>query len=71
MSKNHWCDKCREISGSPIYCAPKRCYCGHDECPAYDSYIPLENVPRPVMREQSQQKESWAGRAKNTWLDKM
>lgn len=23
------------------YCAPARCYCGHPECNAYESYVDL------------------------------
>jgi DNA-directed RNA polymerase subunit N (RpoN/RPB10) len=29
------CPRCH-----PRYCAPARCYCGHPECPAYDTYVP-------------------------------
>lgn len=29
------------------YCAPNRCYCGHPECNAYDSYIDIRNQPFP------------------------
>ena len=29
------CPRCH-----PRYCAPARCYCGHPECPASDTYVP-------------------------------
>jgi len=30
------------------YCAPKRCYCGHPECIAYDSYIHIYEREEPA-----------------------
>lgn len=33
------CPDCKAI-GRRGYCAPLRCYCGHDTCPAFASYRP-------------------------------
>jgi hypothetical protein len=41
------CTACAE-TGRRGYCAPLRCYCGHEQCPAFVSYVPrrdpLKNV---------------------------
>lgn len=29
------------------YCAPNRCYCGHEECNAFHSYVDLRSQPFP------------------------
>lgn len=54
------------------YCAPKRCYCGHTSCNAYESYIdpyaqPLENARTPNTKQHA---KSWAERDETTWLDR-
>lgn len=36
------CPTCTE-TGRRGYCAPMRCYCGHDTCHAYASWQPREN----------------------------
>ena len=33
------CPAC-QTAGRRGYCAPNACYCGHDECPAYASFVP-------------------------------
>lgn len=33
------CPSCRTATGTTRYCAPSRCYCGHEDCPAYASWV--------------------------------
>jgi hypothetical protein len=55
------------------YCAPLRCYCGDETCPAFESYIPRDQLPdhqpdaAPKRRKQA---ESWANREGETWIDR-
>lgn len=35
------CNTCADTTGTTRYCALARCYCGHPDCPAIDSYIDL------------------------------
>lgn len=48
--------ECCPTCGTGRYCAPRRCYCGHEACPAYGSYIDLSTVPLPPVPEQPKSK---------------
>ena len=59
-------------AGRRGYCAPARCYCGHDTCHAFDSYIdldsiPLVDAPTPKRRGRS----TWDDREGSTWIDSL
>lgn len=54
------------------YCAPNRCYCGHEECNAYHSYLnPHEQPFRAEGLDASHHKKAWDNRKEDTWLDKL
>ena len=36
--RKYHCDVCVEARQAPVYCAPRKCLCGHQECPAFASY---------------------------------
>ena len=54
------------------YCAPLRCYCGHETCHAFASWTPLpvSNVT-PIAKATAAHADSWANREESTWIDKM
>lgn len=58
---------------APRYCAPKRCYCGHQECTAFASYISREDITTNYQQSQESNahRASWKNREPDTWLDKM
>ena len=64
------CQTCREEQpASTRYCAPKRCYCGHEPCPAYASYeepthLNVTSLPRATST-------AWDDREESTWIDSM
>ena len=65
------CQSCRDAHpGSTRYCAPKRCYCGHADCPAYASYEepPRINVASLPTRATS---TAWDDREEPTWIDRL
>lgn len=62
------CNGCRKKW--PGYCAPKRCLCGHQECPAAASYIDLGETRVPAMVRRPTN-NAWANREEDTWIDKM
>lgn len=52
-------------------CARYRCYCGHQECWAFDSYYKPEAIAAPVVRKADKRMaQSWADREEPTWLDR-
>ncbi len=67
------CATCAATTGTKRYCAPARCYCGHADCPAVDSYVDINAIPlwdaqppaRPARR------SSWDDRKDSTWIDKL
>lgn len=67
-------DHCRECadSGRNGTCARLRCYCGHATCWAFDSYVPLKDIPIPALptAADTRQAASWANREEPTWLDR-
>ena len=51
------------------YCAPLRCYCGHESCHAFASWRPLT---APLLNVQTLPTSSaWADREESTWIDKL
>ena len=62
------CRVCVETRQEPVYCA--RCYCGHPECPAYDTYRELPK-PQNIFYKNNTSRSSWDDREEQTWLDKM
>ena len=63
------CPACTAPGG---YCAPLRCYCGHTECPASASYIPLDQIRSSgPSTNNAQHAKSWADRKEATWLDRL
>ena len=54
------------------YCAPLRCYCGHDTCHAFASW-----EPRPVLnvtdisKPKGKKGSAWAEREESTWIDQL
>ena len=65
------CATCTD-SGRKGYCAPLRCYCGHETCHAFASWTPLpvSNVT-PIAKATAAHADSWANREESTWIDKM
>ena len=65
-------ERCPECVVPGGYCAPLRCYCGHADCPASASYIPLGQVRSsgPSINN-AQHAKSWADRKEETWLDRL
>ena len=63
------CATCTE-AGRRGYCAPLRCYCGHADCYAFASYVPLValNVT-PI--DHKKRRNDWAQREESTWIDKL
>ena len=64
------CRDCAE-TGRKGYCAPLRCYCGHQTCHAFASYVevhPLDVTTIPTSK--SRAAEAWADREEPTWLDR-
>ena len=63
------CSTCTERSRRG-YCAPNRCYCGHESCYAFASW-----QPRPELNvsfiEPKATSSAWANREGSTWIDKM
>ena len=62
------CATCTTV-GRRGYCAPLRCYCGHDTCHAFASWEPLT---RPLANVQTlPTRSTWADREESTWIDKL
>ena len=51
------------------YCAPNRCYCGHETCPAFASW--RERAELNVTFIEPKASTAWADREESTWIDKM
>ena len=68
-----YCDTCRAATGTKRYCAPGRCYCGHEVCPAFDSYIDMSKVPLPEVGKSKRRRgtKSWDERGEATWIDSL
>lgn len=57
---------------APTYCAPNRCYCGHQECTAYPSWVDAQRLApvTNISTTKSRAAEQWADREEPTWLDR-
>lgn len=69
MSDIKTCPACVQ-RGTRGSCAPLRCYCGHEPCPAFASYI----EPRAADIAASapkRRKSSWDNREESTWIDQL
>lgn len=61
------CPKC-----APRYCAPARCYCAHEECPAFESWVDIRAIPfRDAEPKKNPARSSWDNREGETWIDSM
>jgi hypothetical protein len=62
-------ESCPACTGSR-YCAPLRCYCAHNECPAL--YTPLPAIRDDVATTiPSPSSASWDNREGATWIDQL
>lgn len=53
------------------YCAPNRCYCGHEECTSFHSYIHRDEIKAEAPVSTAQHAQSWNNREESTWLDRL
>lgn len=67
MATQH-CPQCRHLW--PGYCAPLRCYCGHPQCPAFRSYVELEQPKTPTTVRPATS-TAWDDRDSPTWIDNL
>lgn len=65
------CCTCREQTGTARYCAPGRCYCGHESCPAFASYVDIRLVPIHVAKSPAATSTAWKDREGETWIDQL
>jgi hypothetical protein len=72
MSIQAWtCATCAD-SGRKGYCAPLRCYCGHETCHAAGSReARTESVADVAYLPTQRRASSWDTREESTWIDKM
>lgn len=65
------CTTCAQ-TGRRGYCAPAGCYCGHETCHAYPSWVAAKrSTPVTVIpTAKSRAAEAWADREEPTWLDR-
>lgn len=65
------CQTC-DTTGRRGYCAPARCYCGHPDCHAHESFIDLAAVPlAEVPAVKPRGRLSWDDREGPTWIDSL
>lgn len=67
------CPTCTEPEWAPgRYCAPRRCLCGHDTCPAFASWQPLTSLNvTPIKARRRTGKSAWDERSEAGWIDKL
>ena len=65
-----WFATCAE-AGRKGYCAPSRCYCGHESCHAFASWTPLDTPNVALINKSTPARDSWADREESTWIDKL
>lgn len=67
-----YCQTCTE-TGRRGHCAPARCYCGHETCYAYASWVDVKRLPPTAITPtaKSRAAEAWADRKEPTWLDRL
>lgn len=67
---SHHCATCTDLDRRG-YCAPLRCYCGHDTCHAAASYeTPAPLNVTSIKPPDERLAQSWAQREEPTWLDR-
>ena len=64
------CQTCTETSRRG-YCAPLRCYCGHDTCHAFASWQPRRDPFQNVQPLPVRTSSAWDDREESTWIDKL
>ena len=62
------CQTCTE-EGRKGYCAPLRCYCGHEDCHAFQSWH--EPVAPDITLREVAKTSAWTNREEPTWIDQM
>ena len=65
------CQTCADDPRAAVgrYCAPFRCYCGHETCRAFASWQP--RVALNVTSLPARASSAWADREESTWIDKL
>ena len=64
------CPTCATV-GRRGYCAPLRCYCGHAECYAFASYVPLVALNVTPIDRKKRSTSAWDERGEGGWIDKL
>ena len=64
------CQTCAD-NGRRGYCAPLRCYCGHETCHAFASWVDLKSVDVAAPSAKSRAAAAWATREESTWIDQL
>ena len=62
------CQSCTDANRKG-YCAPLRCYCGHESCWAFASYVEPAAPDLSVIKQT--RPNAWADREESTWIDQM
>ena len=67
------CATCVETTKTRRYCAPGRCYCGHEACPAFATWVDLRAQPYrdAETKSNSHHAKSWASREGASWIDQL
>ena len=68
---NDTCATCADETGTKRYCALTRCYCGHSDCPAFDSWVDLKAIQHVGDTTSTTRSTAWADREDSTWIDKL
>ena len=72
MNDSAWsCATCANTVGTKRYCAPGRCYCGHPDCHAYDTWVDLATVKLSDDSPVAAPSRTWDTREESTWIDKL
>lgn len=66
------CQSCAEVARKG-YCALGRCYCGHETCHAFASWVELPALTdiAPAPRKAPTRASSWDTREESTWIDQL
>jgi len=71
MSTGVLCPTC-DPTGRGRYCAPLRCYCGHPDCHAADTYIDIRaKALTAVATPEAKHATAWSDREEPTWIDQL
>ncbi|HLU42294.1 MAG TPA: hypothetical protein VKZ55_07855 [Microthrixaceae bacterium] len=65
------CASC-DPAGRGRYCARLRCYCGHPDCWAADSWqeLPPPVISTPDDKAATRAAQAWKEREETTWIDR-